>query len=323
LTIDDRALRRRMHRLDLGVEERIFLRLLATLSITAWITILLSQALAPLLAPPVTQQPIAVAKVLIKPPPVEEKKQEEPKPKPEPLPPRKDTEKPKPAPPRAKGKPAPPAAAVAQAPRPEPAKRSVATMGLLSMLSSATPKTESDSQRVGETLRNVDFKQAKDLTEDVASLTGSVGARGKVGAGDMVAGLSRGTGTNVVLSGRVVSPISGPGGGGASAESASGGGVSGRSLSEIRDTVAQYIAGLKYLYDRELKARPALHGKVTVEFVISGPGDVSEVRLVSSGLGHPPLESAILGRIRGWKFPGKPGDATRVTFPFDFVAPAG
>lgn len=319
LTIDDRALRRRFHSLDLGIEERIFLRLLTALSVTAWVAILLSQAFAPLFAPPVTQEPIAVAKVLIKPPPVEEKK-EEPKPKPEPLPPRQDTEKPKPAPPaRAKAKPA----AVARAPKPEPQKRSVATMGLLSMLSSASARTESDSQRIGETLRNVDFRQAKDLTEDVSSLTGSVGARGKVGAGEMVAGLARGTGTNVALAGKVVSPISGPGGGGASVENASGGGRSGRSLSEIRDVVAQYIAGLKYLYDRELKTRPSLHGKVTVEFVIEGPGQVSEVRLVSSGLGHPALENAILGRIRGWKFPSKPGDATRVTFPFDFVAPTG
>jgi hypothetical protein len=47
------------------------------------------------------------------------------------------------------------------------------------------------------------------------------------------------------------------------------------------------------------------------------------VRLVSSGLSHPALESAILGRIHGWKFPNKPGDSTRVTFPFDFIAPAG
>jgi TonB family protein len=87
--------------------------------------------------------------------------------------------------------------------------------------------------------------------------------------------------------------------------------------------VAQYIAGLKYLYDRELKQRPSLHGKVTVEFVVTPPGGVSEVRLVSSGLGYPVLENEILSRIRGWRFPAKPGDSTRVTFPFDFVAPAG
>ena len=309
----DKALRRRFHSLDLGVEEHIFLRVLATLTTATWIAIVYAHVFAPPAPPARQQRPIEVAKVLIKPPPPEEKKEE-----PKPLPPRAETEKPKPAP----VKKAAPKVAVARAePRPEPPRRSVATMGLLSMLSSAEPRTESSSQRVGEALRNVDFHQAKDLTEDVGSLTGSVGARGKVGVGEMVAGLPHGTGTNVVLQGQVVSPISGPGG--PTAESASGGGKSGRSIGEIRDVVAQYIAGLKYLYDRELKQRPSLHGKVTVEFVVTGTGDVSEVRLVSSALGHPTLESAILGRIRGWRFPSKAGDATRVTFPFDFVAPTG
>jgi periplasmic protein TonB len=315
---NDRALRRRLRSLDLGIEERIFLRVLSTLGLTAWALIVYAQLFGPPEALAPTEKPIEVAKVLIKPPPPPEEKKEEPKPVP--LPPRAETEKPKPAP----VKKAPPkAAVVAKAqPKPEPPRRSVATMGLLSMLSSETPRSESQSQRVGQALRTVDFRQAKDLTEDVGSLTGSVGARDKVGVGEMVAGLPHGTGTNVVLQGQVISPISGPGGG-ATAESASGGGKSGRSISEIRDVVAQYIAGLKYLYDRELKQRPSLHGKVTVEFVVTGPGDVSEVRLVSSALGHPALENAILGRIRGWRFPSKPGDATRVMFPFDFIAPAG
>jgi protein TonB len=258
--------------------------------------------------------------VLIKPPPPEEKKEEPPKP--QPLPPRKETEKASPAP----KKPAPKvviAKAAPPAPRPEPPKRSVATLGLLSMLSSAETRIDSPSQRIGQSMRDVDFRQARDLTEDVGSLTGSVGARDKASVGEMAAGLGRGTGTNVALQGQVVTPISGPGGGGASVENASGGGRSGRSIAEIRDVVAQYIAGLKYLYDRELKQRPSLHGKVTVEFVVTAPGEVSEVRLVASGLGHPGLEGAILGRIHGWKFPNKPGDSTRVTFPFDFVAPAG
>jgi TonB family protein len=315
VTANDKALRRRFHSLDLGVEEHIFLRVLATLTTAAWIVILYAKVFAPPAPPAHQERPIEVAKVLIKPPPPEAKKEE---PKPKLLPPRAENEKPKPAPVK---KAAPKVAVARVEPRPEPPRRSVATMGLLSMLSSAEPRTESSSQRVGEALRNVDFRQARDLTEDVGSLTGSVGARGKVGVGEMVAGLPHGTGTNVVLQGQVVSPISGPGG--PTAESASGGGKSGRSIGEIRDVVAQYIAGLKYLYDRELKSRPSLHGKVTVEFVVTGPGDVSEVRLVSSALGHPALESAILGRIRGWKFPSKSGDATRVMFPFDFVAPAG
>lgn len=312
-TLDVKRLQRKFRKIDFDREEQLFLELLSGLGLTAWCLILYALAFppAPVLVP--QEEKIEIAKVLLKPPPPEEKKEE---PKPVPPPPRKEEEKPKVAP-----APKPKPAVVAQKPRPEPPKRSVATLGLLSMLSSAEARAESQSQRVGEALRNVDFRQEKDLSEDVGSLTGSVGARDKASVGEMVAGLAHGTGTRVVLQGRVVTPISGPGG--PSVSSASGGGLSGRTIGEIRDVVAQYIAGLKYLYDRELKQRPSLHGKVTVEFVVNPPGDVGDVRLVSSGLDHPALETAILGRIRGWRFPGKPGDSTRVTFPFDFVAPAG
>lgn len=313
-TLDDRDIRRRFHKTDLGWEEQVFLRILSTLGLVSWCLILWAQTFPP--PPPSVPQTetVRVAQVLIKPPPPPEVKKEEPKP--EPLPPRKEAEKPGPAP-------APKVAkAVAPSPRvkKEPQKRSVATMGLLSVLSSAAPRAEASSQRIGQVLQNVDFREARDLSEDIGSLTGSVGARDKASVGEMVAGLPRGTGTQVVLSGRVVSPIQGPGG---PTVSGTGGGASGRTVAEIRDVVASYIPGLKYLYDRELKQRRSLHGKLTVEFVVTPGGTVSEVRVVSSALGHPQLEGSILSRIRGWKFPNKPGDSTRVTFPFDFVAPAG
>ena len=312
-TNDERQLRRQFRKIDLSWEEQVFLRILATLGLSAWALIIYARTFPMQVKPPAHADAVQVARVLLKPPPPPVEKKAEP----EPLPPRKQEEKPGPAPASKVAKAPPPGVKTAKA---EPAKRSVATMGLLSMLSSAKPRADSSSQRVGEVLRNVDFRQAKDLTEDVGSLTGSVGAREKVSVGDMVAGLPRGTGTQVVLEGKVVSPITGPA---APTVSGAGGGVSGRTIQEVRQVIASYVPGLKYLYDRELKQRPSLQGKVTVEFVISSPGDVIEIRLVSSGLRHPTLESAILGRIRGWKFPNKPGDSTRVTFPFDFVAPAG
>ncbi|MGH7856318.1 MAG: TonB family protein [Candidatus Binatia bacterium] len=313
-TIDDKALRRRFRRLDLSKEDQNFLRLLATFGLFAWCVILYGQTLPSRPTDVRREEPIQVAQVRIKPPPPPEEKKEEPKP--EPLPPRQAEEKPDPAPaPKVASKPA----ATAAKPK-APQKRSVASMGLLSMLSSAQPRAEAASQRIGPSLHNIDFREARDLAEDVGSLTGTVGARQKATVGEMVAGLPRGTGTQVVLEGRVVTPISGPG---APSVSGEGGGASGRTLTEIRNVVSSYIAGLKYLYDRELKKRPALHGKLTVEFVIAPGGSVIETRLVQSALDHPALESAILSRIRGWKFPNKPGDSTRVTFPFDFVAPTG
>lgn len=317
-TFDERAIRRQFRRLDLPKEEQSFLSLLSTLGLATWFLVLWAQSF-PLPAPPERpEEEVRVASVRLKPPPPPEEKKEEPKP--EPLPPRVAEEKPGPAP--AKEAPAP-KPVVAARPKPEaPKKRSVASMGLLSMLSSSKPRSDAASQRIGPSMKNVDFRQAKDmdLAEDVGSLTGTVGARAKASVGEMVAGLPRGTGTQIVLEGRVVTPISGPG---APTVSGDAGGTSGRTISEIRRIVATYIPGLKYLYDRELKRRPSLHGKLTVEFVVSPAGRVDSVRLVTSALDHPSLENEILSRIRGWKFPEKPGDSTKVTFPFDFVAPTG
>jgi TonB family protein len=318
------TIRRRFHRTELSWEDQFFLRLLSTLGIVAWCAVLWSQAFPPVVAQAPKDEEIQIARVILKPPPPPPEPEVVEPPKPQALPPRAD-ETQKPGPPPA------PKQAVKTAKAPAPAgapkataKRSVATMGLLSILSKSAPRAEAASQRIGASLQNVDFREARDLTEDVSSLTGTVGARDKVGIGQMVAGLPRGSGTQVVLKGSVVTPVTGPGGGASVGGAGSGGGAGAggsRTLSEIRDVVASYIAGLKYLYDRELKSRPSLHGKVTVEFVVTAPGGVESVRLVSSGLGHPSLENAIVGRIRGWKFPAKPGDPTRVTFPFDFVPP--
>jgi periplasmic protein TonB len=323
-TMDDlKAIQRRYRKRELTWEDQVFLRILSTFGLTAWVLVLWSMAFPPIIVEAPKEQEIQVAKLILKPPPPppEPEKVEPEKPKPQPLPPRANEKQKIGPPPGRKDTKVVKAPAPAGAPK-ATAKRSVATMGLLSVLSSSA-RPDSASQRIGPSLQNVDFREARDLTEDVSSLTGTVGARDKVGIGQMVAGLPRGSGTNVVLKGSVVTPVTGPGGasvGGTGSGDGVGAGGS-RTLSEIRDIVASYIAGLKYLYDRELKARPSLHGKVTVEFVVTAPGQVQGVRLVNSGLGHPSLESAILGRIRGWKFPPKPGDETRVTFPFDFVPP--
>jgi TonB family protein len=314
-TMDEREIQRRFRRNDLDREEQQFLRLLSTLGLVAFSLIVYAHEFPPPAKEVPREEPVRIASLRIEPPPPEEKKEE---PKPEPLPPRQAAEKPKQAPEKV-AQPPPPAAR--QEPPAAPAKRSVASMGLLSMLSSSEPRESAASQRIAPPLENVNFREVReDLSEDLGSLTGTAGARERASVGEMVAGLPRGSGTKVVLEGRVVTPISGPD---APTISGEGGGRSGRTITEIRQVVATYVAGLKYLYDRELKRRPGLHGKVTVEFVVDPGGSVSGVRLVRSALDHGELERAILSRIQGWKFPGKPGDSTKVTFPFDFVAPAG
>lgn len=320
MPLDERAIRRRFRRFDLDREEQQFLRLLSTLGLAAFVMILWAHEFPPPSREIRQEEPVRVAAVRIQPPP-EEKKKPEPTPKPEPLPPRQVQEKPKKAPEKVAKAP-PPARRKQPPPQTPPKKRSVASMGLLSMLSTSKARESAASQRIAPPLENVDFREVQeDLSEDLGTLTGTAGARERASVGDMVAGLPQGQSTRVVLEGRVVTPISGPDA--PTVSSPEGGGRSGRTIAEIRRVVATYLSGLKYLYDRELKRRPGLHGKMTVEFVVGPNGTVSSVRRVHSALDHPALERQILSRIQGWKFPEKPGDSTKVTFPFDFVAPAG
>lgn len=98
----------------------------------------------------------------------------------------------------------------------------------------------------------------------------------------------------------------------------------GRSPYDIRKVVASYLGGLRYLYNKELRTNPSLRGKVTVSFDISPSGHVTRTSLVSSTLGSPSLEQAVLAQILKWRFPSIPEDngTTQVTWPFVFVPPS-
>ncbi len=101
-------------------------------------------------------------------------------------------------------------------------------------------------------------------------------------------------------------------------------GKQGRAANEIRKVVASYLGGLRYLYNKQLRKEPSLKGKATVRFEISPSGHITETVLVSSSLGSPPLESAILSNIRKWRFPRIPEDrgSVKVTYPFVFLPPS-
>ena len=98
-------------------------------------------------------------------------------------------------------------------------------------------------------------------------------------------------------------------------------GSEGRSSATIRKTVAQYLGGLQYLYNKELRKDPTLKGKVTVTFEIAPSGRVTETVLVSSSIRSKSLVEDILSSIRNWKFPGVSEEYgnVRVTYPFAFV----
>jgi len=89
-------------------------------------------------------------------------------------------------------------------------------------------------------------------------------------------------------------------------------------VAAIHRTVGTYLGGIRYLYNRELRKKPELEGKLTVSMTISPDGVVTECRLVESTLGHPPLEEAVLDRVRKWKFPPVAPRPVTVTYPFVF-----
>ena len=96
-----------------------------------------------------------------------------------------------------------------------------------------------------------------------------------------------------------------------------------RNEAEVYRIVSTYIGGLKYLYNNTLRKNPSLKGKITVKIVISQDGKVVKSEVVSSTLGSPELEEAIINRIYRWRF-SELNDVEDFTidYTFDF-APVG
>ncbi|RME30008.1 energy transducer TonB [Candidatus Parcubacteria bacterium] len=76
---------------------------------------------------------------------------------------------------------------------------------------------------------------------------------------------------------------------------------------------------ITYIYNKYLKIKPTLRGKVTIEFVIAANGTVKSARVIESTLNYPPMERELVALIKRLKFePIAFGDVTFV-FPFQFA----
>ncbi len=94
----------------------------------------------------------------------------------------------------------------------------------------------------------------------------------------------------------------------------------GRSKASIMRVVMQNIAALRYAYNKRLREKPGLNGKVTVKFAIDEFGKVIFCEVVESTMGDPTFESQVVSKIKRWVFEkiDKPGDVTEVVYPFVF-----
>ena len=84
-----------------------------------------------------------------------------------------------------------------------------------------------------------------------------------------------------------------------------------RSTRTIGRVVAAHTGSIRYAYNRELRKKPSLRGKIVLTFTISSEGKVTECHIEKSAMNWPPLEKSLVKMVRTWRFPEIPeGDVT-------------
>lgn len=141
------------------------------------------------------------------------------------------------------------------------------------------------------------------------------GGSGSGGIDDLIGGLMGGDGGDGLnLKKRGSLKISAP-------EFTKGGALTGgRSKASIMRVVMQNLAALRYAYNKRLREKPGLKGKITVKFAIDEFGKVIFCQVVESTMADSELEQTVTSKIRLWVFEkiDKPGDVTEVVYPFVF-----
>lgn len=89
----------------------------------------------------------------------------------------------------------------------------------------------------------------------------------------------------------------------------------------IRRVVRLHMNEVKYCYDQQLVKTPGLGGRISVQFIISGTGQVINSFVQSTTMNNVGVESCVVGAVKRWPFP-KPNNAgiAIVSYPFNFVA---
>ena len=94
----------------------------------------------------------------------------------------------------------------------------------------------------------------------------------------------------------------------------------GRSRASIMRVVMQNLAVLRYAFNKRLREKPDLKGKITCKFAIDEFGKIVFCEMIESTMIDPLLEAEVVAKIRTWVFEkiDKPGDVTEVVYPFAF-----
>ena len=104
----------------------------------------------------------------------------------------------------------------------------------------------------------------------------------------------------------------------AAAKKASGG--SGGSVEENVTMVFDKNKGSLYsLYERERRVTQGIQGKIVLQITISPSGDVTGIKIISSELNSPELESKIVNRVKTFKFNISGDKPVTVNYPIEFL----
>jgi protein TonB len=233
--------------------------------------------------------------------------------------------------------PPPPPPVVKELPKPkiEVEKKPIPVAPPIDRKQLAHEKAQKSLDRVKDEL--ADLREQMDLTplSQTKNLSGAVGAdshaeraliTSKVGAGSggiTSANSSRGFGTGAgSLTGHdttaVTSSIAQTGLNNRGPTRTGSSGKAGRSREEI-ELVFDHNKGAIYgLYNRALRERAELQGKLVLEFTIAPAGEVTMCRVVSSELNDQDLESKICARVKLFHFDPKDVESITTTKPMEF-----
>jgi protein TonB len=237
-------------------------------------------------------------------------------------------EKPKPPP--------PPPPAVKEKPKPvELEKKPIPIAPPVDRKQLAHEKAQKSLDRVKDEL--ADLREQMDLTplSQTKNLSGAVGAdshaersmiTSKVGAGSggiTSSNSSRGFGTGAgSLTGHdttaVTSSIARSGLDSRGPTRTGSSGKAARSREEIELVFDRNKGAIYGLYNRALRERAELQGKLVLEFTVAPSGEVTMCRVVSSELNDPDLETKIVARVRLFHFDAKDVETITTTKPIDF-----
>ena len=95
-------------------------------------------------------------------------------------------------------------------------------------------------------------------------------------------------------------------------------GKASRSREEIEMVFDRNKAAIYALYNRALRDRPELQGKVVVQLTIAPTGEVTDCKVLSSELKDEELERKLVARIKMFRFDDKDVELITTTKPIDF-----